>query len=313
MLFDRIELFVSVAKNQNLAKTARGMHVSASSVCQRLKSLENDFGVKLYRKSKEGIELTGAGQTFLSTVSDVLNQLETLKKTLNKGSEAAVQSLTIAGTSSPSAKYLPSAIATFQKLYPDIKMIFLTADRRSVEKWVRDCEVDIAMVQSTSESSEFNMEYFAEENLTFFAHPTHPFAKKKKLDLTDLTETPLVVREGSGATPRMLKQLKCRGVALNIVLRCISPDAVKEAIRRKTGVGILFYNQIEQDVKRKELKILNFSGLPKLVSTSYIVYSKRKPLSSAANDFLILLRSIKTRLKNPVSISEDRADIYTAT
>ena len=54
MLLNRIELFVTVARHHNLGKTAREMHVSASSVCQRLKSLENDFGVKLYKKNKEG-------------------------------------------------------------------------------------------------------------------------------------------------------------------------------------------------------------------------------------------------------------------
>ena len=62
MFLDRIQLFVGVAKHQNLAKTAREMHVSASSVCQRLKSLENDFGVKLYRRTKTGIELTKPGE-----------------------------------------------------------------------------------------------------------------------------------------------------------------------------------------------------------------------------------------------------------
>jgi DNA-binding transcriptional LysR family regulator len=312
MLLDRIELFVSVAKNHNLAKTARGMHVSASSVCQRLKSLENDFGVKLYKKNKEGIELTGAGQTVFTTGSEVLNQLDTLRKTLNRNSETAAQPLTIGGTYSPSATYLPSAIASFQKMYPDIKVTFLTSDRRSVEKWVRDCEVDIAMVQSPTESSEFNMEYFAVDKLTFFAHPAHPLAKKTKLDLADLTEARLVVREGLGATHRMLKQLICRGITLNIVLRCVSPDAVKAAVRRKMGVGILFHKQLEEHLRRKELKTLKFSGLPKLVGTSYIVYSKSKPLSSAAADFLTILRSMKTPSKSSVSISEDRTDVYEA-
>jgi DNA-binding transcriptional LysR family regulator len=34
------------------------MHISASSVCQRLKSLENELGMQLYQRNKEGIELT---------------------------------------------------------------------------------------------------------------------------------------------------------------------------------------------------------------------------------------------------------------
>ena len=309
MLLNQIELFVTVARNQNLGRTAREIHVSASSVCQRLKSLENDLGVKLYNKKKEGIELTGAGQTVLTTASEVLNQLDTLRKTLNHNSEKAVESLTIGGTYNPSAKYLPSAIAEFQKTHPDVKATFLTSDRANIQKSVRESEVDIAIIQSPSESSDLNLEHYTVDNLTFFAHPTHPVAKKKKLDLEDLAETPVVVREGRGTTQKILKQLlECRGLTLNVTLRCASPDAVKEAVRRKTGVGILFYNQIEQDVKRKALKILNFSGLPKLVGNSYIVYSKSKPLSSAANDFLNLVRSMKPRQKKPVRISESHDD-----
>ena len=308
MLLNQIELFVTVARNHNLGKTAREMHVSASSVCQRLKSLENDLGAKLYKKNKEGIELTGAGETLLTTASEVLNQLDTLKKTLNTDSQQAIQSLTIGGTYNPSVKHLPAAIAAFQKTHPDVKVTFLTSDRANIQKLVRESEVDIAIIQSPSESADFNLEHFAVDNLTFFAHPLHPLAKQKKLDLEDLAETPVIVRDGRGASQKMLKQLECRGLTLNVTLRCVSPDAVKAAVRRKMGVGILFYNQIEQDVKRKELKALKFSGLPKLVGNSYIVYSKSKPLSSIADEFLSLLRSMKTRPKDPLNMSESSED-----
>jgi len=308
MLLNQIELFVTVARNHNLGKTARQIHVSASSVCQRLKSLENGLGVKLYKKNKEGIELTGAGQTLLTTASEFLNQLDSLRKPFNHDPEKAVQSLTIGGTYNPSVKYLPAAIAAFQKTHPDIKATFLTSDRANIQKLVRESEVDIAIIQSPSESADFNLEHFAVDNLTFFAHPMHPLAKKQKLDLEDLAETPLILRDGRGASQKMLKQLECRGLTLNVTLRCVSPDAVKAAVRRKMGVGILFYNQIEQDVKRKELKTLKFSGLPKLVGNSYIVYSKSKPLSSIADEFLSLLRSMKTRLKDPVNMSESNEE-----
>jgi DNA-binding transcriptional LysR family regulator len=305
---NRIELFVTVAKHQKLAKTAQEMHVSASSVCQRLKSLENDFGVKLYKKNKEGIELTGAGQILLTTASDVLNQLENLRKTLSCDSQTPVQSLTIGGTYNPSAKHLPSAIAAFQKTHPDVKVKFLTADGPSIDKWVRGSEVDIAIMHSPSESSDFHMEDFAADSLTFFAHPMHPLSKKKKLVLQDLSKTPLIVREEKGATEKMLKQLTRGGITVNVALRCVTPAAVKAAVREKMGLGILFYNLIEEDIKRKDLKTLKFPGFPKLVGNSYIVYGKNKPLSCAANDFLALLRSMKTQLQNPVHSSESNED-----
>ena len=310
MLFNlnRIELFVTVAKHHNLRKTAREIHVSASSVCQRLKCLENDFGVKLYKKKKEGIELTEAGHTLVTAASDVLDQLENLRKTLNHDSEVAVQSLTIGGTYNPSEKYLPSAIAAFQKTHPDVKVKFLTADGPSINKWVRESEVDIAIMHSPSESSDFYMEHFAADDLTFFAHPMDPLSKKKKLVLQDLSKTPLIVREEKGATEKMLKQLTRGGITVNVALRCVTPAAVKAAVREKMGVGILFYNLLEEDIKRKDLKTLKFPGLPKLVGNSYIVYTKNKPLSCAGNDFLALLRSMKTDLQNPVTSSESNQD-----
>src|ERR687891_306267 len=76
----------------------------------------------------------------------------------------------------------------------------------SIEKLVRESEVDIAIIHSPAQSSDFTLEHFAVDNLTFFAHPMHPLAKKKDLDLADLAETPLIVREGRDATHKMLKE-----------------------------------------------------------------------------------------------------------
>lgn len=305
MLLDRIELFVNVARHQSLGQAARRMHVSPSAVSQRLKSLERDFGVKLYQRNKNGIELTDAGRTLLSSASEILQQINTLRETLNPNSPKASQRLTVGATYNPSAKCLPAAIAAFQKTHPEIKVTFLSSYRRNVEKWVRDGEVDIAMIQSPSESclADLFTEHFAIDTLAFFVHPAHPLTRKQKITVQDLAETPLIVREGPGTTDKLLTLLQSRDLKLNVALRCASPDAVKAAVRTKMGVGILFHNLIDGDIRRKYFKILKFSGLPKLVGNSYIVYNKNKPLSYAASEFLNLLRCMKSQFKNPASIS----------
>ena len=304
MLLDRIELFVKVANQESLSKVARGLHVSPSSVSQRLKSLEKDFCAKLYRRNKDGIELTNAGRTLLSTASQVLNQLDTLRKTLNPNLANAVQTLVVGATYNPSAKVLPSAIAAFQKTHPEIKVTFLTSYRRTVEKWVRDGEVDIAMIQNPSEScfADLFTEHFAVDTLAFFAHAGHPLTKKQKISFEGLADTPLIVRDGRGTTHKILTLLQSRGLKLDIALRCASPDAVKAAVRKKMGVGILFHNMIEDDIRRKELKVLRFAGLPRVIGSCYIVYDKTKPLNGAATEFLALLRDMKSRQKKLVNI-----------
>jgi DNA-binding transcriptional LysR family regulator len=306
MLLDRIELFVTVAKHQSVAKTARGMHVSPSSVSQRLKSLERDFGVRLYRRNKDGIELTSEGRTLLRAAGQVLNQIDTLRRTLNPNSHEAVPRLIVGATYNPSARHLPEAIATFQKNNADVAVTFLTASRREVERWVRDGEVDIAIIQSPSEScmEDLFTEHFAVDSIAVFTHAGHPWGRKQKIPVECLTDTPLIVRESRGTTRKLLALLRSSGVKLNVALRCASPDAVKAAVRNRMGVGILFHDQIAEDVRRKELKVLNLAGLPRMAATSYIVHHKTKALNSAATDFLGLLREMKSRRLQPVGIHE---------
>lgn len=302
VLLDRIELFVNVAKHHNLTRTACSIHVSPSSVSQRLKSLEKDFGTKLYRKNKDGIELTTAGQALLRTASQVLNQLAALRRAFNHDSET-VQTLSVGGTYNPSAKHLPSAIAAFQKAHPEVKVTFLTSYRRTVEQWIRDGEVDIAIVQNPSKSclAQLSAEHFAVDTLVFFAHAAHPLSKKHTINFGDLAKIPLVVRDNWEPMQKLLALLKSRGLNLNVTLHCASPDAVIAAVRRKMGIGILFHDLIEDDIRRRKLKILRVTGLPRMTGDSYIVFDRTKQFNNPATSFLALLRDMKSRQKKVVT------------
>jgi DNA-binding transcriptional LysR family regulator len=57
-----------------------------------------------------------------------------------------VQRLSVSGSYNRQAKYLPSAIADFQKLRPEIEVTFLTSRRRAAENWMHDGDEDITIV-----------------------------------------------------------------------------------------------------------------------------------------------------------------------
>ena len=147
-------------------------------------------------------------------------------------------------------------------------------------------------------------EHFAVDKVACFAHAAHPVTRKQKITIKDLAETPLIVREGTGTTHKVLSLMEFRGFKPNVALRCASPDGVKAAVRKKMGIGILFYDQIEEEVGRKDFKILKISGLPRLVGKSYIVYHKTESLMGPASEFLALLRDMKSRQKTPLNLRD---------
>jgi DNA-binding transcriptional LysR family regulator len=91
------------------------------------------------------------------------------------------------------------------------------------------------------------------------------------------------------AVDKMINHLVHEGLGGKIAIQCGSPASVKIVVKNKLGLGILFEDMLIQELRNKLFKVLEIPGLALSVQ-SYIIYYKDRPLSSAAKDFLALLR-----------------------
>jgi len=157
--------------------------------------------------------------------------------------------------------------------------------------------VDLAIINNPPANHHLTMEPFLAEVLAAFVASDHPLAGKNRLTLEDLGRIGFVMRRPLGS-PRslsgFLRRLKDQGVKLNVVMHCESPEAVKVAVSRKVGVGILFKDVISDSLKKGEFKELTLP-VDGTSGKSYIVYHKSRPLSPLAQDFLALLRQRRER------------------
>ncbi len=83
MTLHQLEVWIVVAKHQNVSKAADELHVREPTVSQQIKSLEKDCGIKLYKAYPgKGIELTQAGRLLLKYAKLILLQVNNLEKKL---------------------------------------------------------------------------------------------------------------------------------------------------------------------------------------------------------------------------------------
>jgi DNA-binding transcriptional LysR family regulator len=83
MTLHQLEIWIAVAKHQNVTKTADELHIRQPSVSQQIKSLEKDSGIKLYKvHTGKGIELTQAGKLLLKYAKKIQSQVKTLESKL---------------------------------------------------------------------------------------------------------------------------------------------------------------------------------------------------------------------------------------
>jgi len=83
MTLHQLEIWIAVAKHQNVTKTADELHMRQPSVSQQIKSLDKEYGIKLYKAyAGRGIELTQAGRLLLKYAKKILLQVDNLERAL---------------------------------------------------------------------------------------------------------------------------------------------------------------------------------------------------------------------------------------
>jgi DNA-binding transcriptional LysR family regulator len=109
-----LDAFVAIARTRNFRRAAREIRVSASSLSQRLKDLEDRLGVRLMNRTTRSVALTEAGELLLSRVAPALRDVSDALDQVRGLREAATQRYFIK-PAAVSARVIASPISTARR------------------------------------------------------------------------------------------------------------------------------------------------------------------------------------------------------
>jgi LysR family transcriptional regulator, low CO2-responsive transcriptional regulator len=318
MTFDQIRVFVCLAKHLSVTKAADELHTTQPNLSKHLKALEDGFRALLFTRYSKGLKLTEKGRDFLGDVEPLIGQWQRINRRYSNDTttKSAVARLRVAGTYGAAATLLPAPLALFKKTHLDVELSVWSNSTVRLEEMVLAGELDLAVCPKLPDSSPLMAEHYLTSKLVLFVANDGLLAGKKNLTLADIVKLPLVIRSGTGkdgGTATLLETIRQQGHEPKIALRCDQPDAIKEAVWQHAGVGVLYYDTVEEAIRRgafKELKVrdLNIEG------RLYIVYHKIRPLSPNGAAFLQLLRQQRDRkatravMKKPLALKVASAD-----
>jgi len=76
MLLNQIEAFVEVARRKRVHRAANALSVRQPSLSRRIHALEVALGSDLFRRTRDGMELTAAGRAFLPHAERALESVQ---------------------------------------------------------------------------------------------------------------------------------------------------------------------------------------------------------------------------------------------
>jgi DNA-binding transcriptional LysR family regulator len=213
--------------------------------------------------------------------------------------ETCHRPLRIAASYGPSESIVPSLLAVMKKRRPELEVVFRTTDSWTITRLVLSSQVEIGLVNHVSRSPQLIVEPYSDEEIVAITSLQSPLARKSHLSIKEFSALPLVVRErrGRSQTGTSFHKLRKLGVLANVVMHCESFVAMKSAVEKGIGVGLLSRDHLLVEESRRSLKVLKVPEL-KMRLERVVIYRKGKPLSIIATEFLNLLRSqINTLIK----------------
>lgn len=113
--------FLAVASSGNFVGAARQLHVTQSTVSARIQTLESQLGAVLFRRGRDGAELTSAGHRFLRHAQSMIRSLAQARQEVGLP-EGFRGSLTLSGRLALWDGFLPRWVAHMRERYPDVSL-----------------------------------------------------------------------------------------------------------------------------------------------------------------------------------------------
>ena len=141
------ELLEALDETRNITHAADKLYMTQSALSKRIKSMEQELGVEILLRSRQGIRFTPAGEKVLERSRAALRQMEQLRRELDAMQGEACGTLK-AGVSVNFSYYkLPDVLTEYLKRYPRVRLDIATGHSRHLYQQMLDGELDIAVLR----------------------------------------------------------------------------------------------------------------------------------------------------------------------
>ena len=117
----QIRSFLSVAETLHFGRSARLLYLSQPALSLQIKSLEDELGLTLLKRNRQGTILTEAGRVFRDSAAIALEQLEAATRKAQWASTGKLGRIRIGFISTAGHEIVPNLMRRFHKLYPEVE------------------------------------------------------------------------------------------------------------------------------------------------------------------------------------------------
>ena len=276
--------FIEVARDRSVSKAAARLFVTQPAVSMQLRQLEDAFGLPLVEPSGRNIQLTQAGEEFLTHAIAAVSQFRNLEASMAEhvGLKKGRIELAVVRT----AKYfVPMLLVRFARQVPGIEIKLHIDNRENILARLARNEADLVIMGRAPTTLDCVATAFATNPMGIVCAPDHPLSRRKRASFELLRDHGFVVREqGSGTRAAMERLFAQHDVPLKVVMEMPSNETIKQAVMAGMGLSFLSLRTVRHELAAGHLALVDIAGMP-IVGHWYVTHPRQNRLSPAAKAF----------------------------
>jgi len=292
MTLKQLEVFVAIAETHSFSKGAGKTCITQSTASQHMKGLEDELGIRLFDRGREGALLTEAGKLFFGRASKILGDCDESRSAIRRfiGMEDIV--LRVGASNIPATWLIPAVLNQFLKQCRKVRLELIQGDSRSVINQLVNEEIELGFTGGRFDDDRIRFETIGQDNIVCAVSSKFVTGRKQSLSQAEFCKIPLVVREdGSGTQKALYEALSGTWIskdALNIVAVLGSSEAIRRALLNGAGYAFVSSMSVSEELANGQLMTVRIPGL-NISRKFYAARRDGRELSPAASAFLGLM------------------------
>lgn len=279
-----LKYFLAVAREENITKAAEMLHITQPTLSRQLSKLEDDFGIQLFLRGKNGITLTDEGLLLRRRAEEIVELAEKTERELAAHEETIAGEITIGSGELAAVRLLPPLFKSFKEKYPNVTFDMYTGNADQIKQRLDNGLTDIGILLEPVEIEKYNFIRFSvRERWVVAMRADDPLAKNKNITINDLVSLPLIFVKRQSIRNELESWFREYIDDINIV--ATSNMSTNALILVEQGFGYALV--VEGSLPFLDNSKICYRPLfPERTTTSVLAWKKNQPFSPAVKRFL---------------------------
>ncbi|HIZ55576.1 MAG TPA: LysR family transcriptional regulator [Firmicutes bacterium] len=140
-----LSYFLTVAREENITKAAALLHITQPTLSRQLMQLEEELGVKLFKRGNHSIMLTEQGMLLKRRAQELVSLAEKTKRELGQDEELSGE-ISIGSGEYQNSRLLSEILAAFHKQHPGIQFEVYSGNSDDIKERIERGILDIGFL-----------------------------------------------------------------------------------------------------------------------------------------------------------------------